>query len=612
MAMFGGSYGFFTLVMEYEKIFSSNRLKKISQLPQWDLKDLYHSFSSDLVDITVQVDHFHKKYKGMVQKLSGYELYKALLDYERISEILEKLNSCMLLKDSFVSNQDYKYGNSVTTKIHDLMQELVFFVEELNRSSDEEINRKLYFSSNLKKYYGKYLENLRFSKKYELTGELQRLVLDKNFASHLAWNKLFTNILGDMRFLWQGKFINLQQLQTILQTNDNRRLRQKADKLLGKGLKSQQKVLATIWNVLIHDYNVMNRWRGYKTPLSRVAVENFLEEGLMEKLLKIDYRTVTQRYYYLKARLLGKSKLSHTDVDVSLKFPMPYAKLSWPETALLVLTAYQKFSPKIAETAREFIDGHWINVFAGGNQLSVYKIVPQIHPYLAIGFNHNGYDALRLSYILSKGTHLSLSNDQSYLMFEPQLAIMEATAIMGQQLLFEHLQNITKDQQQKILLLANRIENLLVPFRLISQINFEKDVYEENAKGEVTVARLNELWLQQQHRFFGEAVELGNNYGYYWTCLPQLTSHPFAVVSQALGGFLANILINSYRQNMENFQEKYLNLLSSGNQKNYAEWLEVFWTDNQTPQDLAAGGLEFLTQLLNELEDLLRNNPDFR
>jgi len=95
------------------------------------------------------------------------------------------------------------------------------------------------------------------------------------------------------------------------------------------------------------------------------------------------YPRLSHRYYQMKAKWLGLSKLAHYDRNA----PLPGdddRKIGWDEASERVLDAYGAFSPDLAQIGRRFFDNRWIDVppregKAGG--AFSHPTVPSAHPY---------------------------------------------------------------------------------------------------------------------------------------------------------------------------------------------------------------------------------------
>ena len=76
--------------------------------------------------------------------------------------------------------------------------------------------------------------------------------------------------------------------------------------------------------------------------------------------------SIAQRWYTLKAQLLGIDKLA--DYDRMASVGDVESEVGWAEAQALVLDAYGSFSGELADTARNFFDNPWIDAPARAGQ----------------------------------------------------------------------------------------------------------------------------------------------------------------------------------------------------------------------------------------------------
>ena len=145
--------------------------------------------------------------------------------------------------------------------------------------------------------------------------------------------------------------------------------------------------------------------------------------------------------------------------------------------------------------------------------------------------------------------------------------------------------------------------------RQIAFLEFEKTVHEERKFGEISVDRLNEIWLNVQKKSLGDIFEFSDEYKYYWSYIPHFIHSPFYVYSYAFGNCLVNSLYVRYTEDLDDFENKYIDLLSAGGSKNYVDLLEPFNLDPRD-EDFWQNGLDLVISLIDELEMLLKKKEE--
>ena len=107
--------------------------------------------------------------------------------------------------------------------------------------------------------------------------------------------------------------------------------------------------------------------------------------------------------------------------------------------------------------------------------------------------------------------------------------------------------------------------------------------------------------MKIQKHSLGPAVNIDDNYKYYWCYIPHFIHSPFYVYAYAFGDCLVNSLYAIYRDSSTNFVEKYIDLLKAGATKHHTELLSPFNLDALNPEFWKAG-LSLIENMIDELE----------
>ena len=596
-------------------------IKNNKEEPSWDLSDLYNGIKdreleNDLQNLNKKIDAFTSKYSGKIKKLSGYELYKLLVEYEKISEKMGKIASFAYLKyaENLSVEENVAFFQKISEELTSLSSKMIFVNVEINELSDKDINKKLNDSSNLKNNYGTYIENLRVFKKHQLSNDLEKLMNDKSITSRDAWSRLFDETIDNMKFKFEGRELNEAQITEIINSkNSNKRV--KAGKVFGEKLGENIKIFAYITNILAKDKSISDQWRKYETPISARNLSNYIEDDVVENLynsIQRNYKDISHRYYKLKAKMLKKDKLLYTDRNAPTEYDDD-KKYTWKEAVEIVLNAYSAFSPKMAEIGKEFFENNWIDVPTRQGKRGgafAHPTVPSVHPYILLNFQGKTRDIMTLAHELGHGIHMYLARPNGYFMSDTPLTLAETASIFGEQLVFRYLLDNEKDINKKIAIIANKIEDMINSIiRQIAFLEFEKTVHEERKFSEISVDRLNEIWLNVQKKSLGDIFEFSDEYKYYWSYIPHFIHSPFYVYSYAFGNCLVNSLYVRYTEDLDDFENKYIDLLSAGGSKNYVDLLEPFNLDPRD-EDFWQNGLDLVISLIDELEMLLKKKEE--
>lgn len=598
----------------YEK--SKDKEMKIASenLPTWDLSDLYSSLDDARINMDIKelksMIYKFKKYKGRVASLNGKELYKALIEYENIEELMSKLASYSYLKysENLASEENIKFYQRIKEELTVFYADILFFTLELNKIPNDRLE-ELFAESRSLTVYKQVIDDIRVEKPHQLNERLEKLFLDKSITSSDAWVRLYDEVMDNMEFEYKGKKYNKTEILTLMNSN-NDKVREETSKIFGETLGKSAKIFALITNTLAKDKEISDKWRNFKTPISSRNLSNLIEDDVVETLretVKNNYKNTAHRYYKWKAKELGKEKLDYYDRNS----PLPYSDdktYTYEEAKELVLSAYSNFSPTMAEIGKTFFDNNWIDVPTRQGKMSggyMMPTTPKVHPYILLNFQGKSDDVSTLAHELGHAVHQTLADKNGYLMSRTPLTLAETASVFGEQLAFRKILNQEQDLQKKKAILAGKIEDMLnTVVRQIAFLEFETKVHNERKNGELPLERINEIWLETQKESLGEDVfNFNEEYKYYWMYIPHFIHSPFYVYSYAFGDCLVNSLYNIYLEKPEGFEEKYLNLLKAGGTKRYDQLLKPFGL-NPKKQEFWQNGINVITNFIDELEKM--------
>ena len=190
----------------------SKKSNNLGKLPVWDLSDLYKStkdkkITSDLNFVKKAYKKFEKKYEDKIKKLNGNNLLKAILELEEISEKGSRIISfAQLLHHENIENENNKiFFQNIDEKITEYESSAVFFNLEINAIKEKQL-QKFFKNKKLKKFQT-WIKHLRMFKPYQLSKELEKLLLEKDITSNDAWIRLFDDTIASLRFPYRKKKI---------------------------------------------------------------------------------------------------------------------------------------------------------------------------------------------------------------------------------------------------------------------------------------------------------------------------------------------------------------------------------------------------------------------
>ena len=277
--------------------------------------------------------------------------------------------------------------------------------------------------------------------------------------------------------------------------------------------------------------------------------------------------SIPQRWYALKARLLGIDRLA--DYDRMASVSDVEAHVGWDGAKDLVLDAYGSFSGELADTAQLFFDGAWIDAPARpGKRPGAFcaYTVPSHHPYVLLNWTSRRRDVLTLAHELGHGIHAYLARGQGVFHQTTPLTLAETASVFGETVTFGRLLEEVTDPNERLALLASNLEDQIATvFRQIAMNRFEHAIHTERREaGELSVERIGELWAASQEHMLGDSVEITEGYRTWWSYIPHFIGTPGYVYAYAYGQLLALSVYAQYEARGPDFVPQYLDLLRAG------------------------------------------------
>jgi oligoendopeptidase F len=593
-----------------------NKSAKLGALPEWNLKDLYPGLDSpevkrdlDLADSECAA--FEHDFKGRLAALAAGEgggLAKAVARYEAIDDRLGRLMSyaSLMYAGNTTDPARAKFYGDVQERITAASLHLLFFTLELNRVDDAQLEAAM--QDPALGHYRPWIEDVRKEKPYQLEDRVEELFHEKSVTGYSAWNRLFDETIASLRFKVAGKKLAIEPTLNLLQDVDGKK-RKAAAEALAATFKENLRPFALITNTLAKDKEISDRWRGFKDIADARHLSNRVEPEVVEALVsavRAAYPKLSHRYYALKAKWFGKKRLPHWDRNAPLP-KVPQRTFPWGDARATILTAYGAFSPKMAAVADQFFTKSWIDApVRPGKQPGAFAhpTVPSAHPYVLLNYMGKPRDVMTLAHELGHGVHQVLAAPNGPLMAQTPLTLAETASVFGEMLTFRKLLAETTDKKQRKAMLAAKVEDMInTVVRQIAFYSFERKVHGERRAGELTSAKLCELWMSVQSESLGPAIELKPGYETFWAYIPHFVHSPFYVYAYAFGDCLVNSLYAVYERSASGFAERYLEMLAAGGTKHHAELLAPFGLDARDPK-FWDGGLSVIARLIDDLEAL--------
>jgi len=587
--------------------------RDLGPLPEWDLSDLYPA--PDAPEIARDMDWlggacagFAETYQGKLAGLDAAGMLAAVRAYERIDMTAGRLMSYAGLRYyQFTTDPARaKFMSDTQDRVTDATTPLVFFSLEVNRIDDAALTA-LFADADLARYRPIF-DRMRAMRPHQLSDELERFLHDTSTVGAAAWNKLFDETIAAMTFRVGDDDLGIEATLNLL-TEQDRSRRESGARALASGFAAKLPLFARVHNTLAKEKEIVDRWRKMPSATYGRHLSNHVEPEVVEALrnaVVAAYPRLSHRYYALKARWLGLEKLQVWDRNAPL--PMETDRLvPWTEAQDTVLSAYAAFDPALADLARPFFDRGWIDAGVKPGKAPgafAHPTVTDAHPFVMLNYLGKPRDVMTLAHELGHGVHQRLAAGQGELLASTPLTLAETASVFGEMLTFQRLLDGAKDQAERKVLLAGKVEDMInTVVRQIAFYDFEVKLHAARRGGELTPDQIGELWMSVQGESLGPAFEFMDGYQTFWAYIPHFVHSPFYVYAYAFGDGLVNALYAVYRDGDAGFQAKYFDMLRAGGAKHHSELLKPFGLDASDPA-FWDRGLSVIAGMIDELEGM--------
>lgn len=575
----------------------------------WDIDPLVEALGGMHAAIDAaqeKASAFAATYRGRVAQLDATELLTLCEALAEIRDLMGRAGSWASLRFS-TDMTDPERGRdqqAANEKLASLANHLLFFQLEWAAADDAHVDALV--SDDALAPYAHWLRASRRYAPHLLSEPEERIMTEKSVTGRAAWSRLFNELVGALVVELDGAEATLEQGLSRLQSPDAD-VRAAAAAAVSEALRPGLRTRAFVFNTLLADKATDDRLRNYPTWVSSMNLANEASDGSVDALVDAVQQRydLPQRWYKLKARLLGVDRLN--DWDRMAAVTDDDHTFGWSAAKDLVLDAYASFSPQLADAARRFFDENWIDAGTRpGKRNGAFcsYTVPSHHPYVFLNWTSKQRDVLTLAHELGHGLHAYLAREQTIFTQTTGLTLAETASVFGETVTFGRLLERTTDPSARLSLLAQSIEGAIATvFRQTAMNRFEAAVHTaRREQGELSVAQFGEAWHATQSEMLGDAVALSEGYSTWWSYVPHFIGSPGYVYAYAYGQLLALSVYRQYEVQGSDFVPRYLHLLSAGGSQAPEDLAKIVGCDLADP-GFWDGGLAIVEEQLQAAED---------
>jgi oligoendopeptidase F len=529
-------------------------------------------------------------------------------DIEEGTRLANKLYSFAGL--SFAADTQDQRIQALLGRIQQFMAELenrTLFFSLWWKDLDEANAERLMNASGDYRYY---LEVMRKFKPHTFSEAEEKIVNLKNVTGSNALVTLYDAITNRYVFKvevdGEGKEMTRGELMSLVRQPDPD-LRARAYQELYRVYGQDGAILGQMYQTLARDWRNENlSLRHFANPIAARNLGNDIPDEAVEALLTVARKNapVFQRFFRLKARLLGMERLRRHDIYAPVvKSDKTYA---FDQAAGMVLESFSSFHPDFGKLARRVFDeNHMDSEVRKGKQSGAFcaSVMPGMTPWVKLNYQGHADDVATMAHELGHAIHSMMAEKHSVFTFHSSLPLAETASTFGEMMLIDRLLAGESDEAVRRDLLFRQIDDAYATIMRQSFFAlFEKQAH-EMVHNNASVDELAAAYLENLKEQFGDSVEISEEFKWEWVSIPHIYHTPFYVYAYAFGQLLVLALYQQFKAEGEAFKPRYVKILAAGGSEAPARICAEAGIDIRS-QAFWQGGFDVLAKLVEQLENL--------
>ena len=568
---------------------------------KWNLDDILKKEEFEGLFDEVKIDaKILEKWIGKLKPTMSKELFEDFLNFdEEMSVKMARLGYLPNLMESInQKDSEAKFLRDKTEKLQLKISEtavkISMWLKGLREPILDDKNAKRLFGVVKDLEYG--LTYARDMVKHNLSEEIENLIINKDLNGIGTVCELRemmeTEIEYSLKIGKKVKKIKTQSDLLALVYSPKAEIRKAAYReLLVKQKKNLHKFFAA-YSAIVKDWGYEAKLRKYESAIEVRNIGNDIPNEAVDELLKVCQinRDIFHKFFKWKAGELEKNKLERFDIYAPLD--KIDKKIEKEKAINLVLTSFDKFTPKFGLYARQIIESQHIDWMPKKDKRGgafCATIAPQIKPYILLNFTDKTRDVSTLAHELGHGIHSMYAQNHYSSAQHAPLPLAETASTLAEIILFEEiLRQETNNKIKKSLLADKMADSYATILRQNYFVMFEKEAHEIIPNG-IKMEDLSKVYLKNLKDQFGSSVKIDNIFQYEWSYISHIFDSPFYCYAYNFGELLALGLYKKYKEDKNLWLPRIENILTAGGSQNPQKLLlkngidiesKSFWNDS--------------------------------
>jgi oligoendopeptidase F len=580
---------------------------------RWSLNDLFEThdgpdMKAAILKLEAKVTDFETMRQQLNEDIDQAEFIELIRRLEEITSLASRIYDFGALQ--FAADTQNQDAQVFLAKVEQLMAEMqnqTIFFSLWWKGLDDVPAERLMAGSGDFRYW---LEEMRHFKPHTLSEAEEKVINIKDVTGSRALNTLYDSITNRYVFKLtvdgEEKELTRGQLMVYVQDSDQQ-LRAGVYQELYRVYGEDGPILGQIYQTLVRDWrNEQLDMRHFDNPIAVRNLVNDIPDEVVNTLLDVCERnaSIFQRFFELKACLLGVERLRRYDIYAPIAGSDK--KYNYQTAVDQVLESFSQFAPQFSKLAqRVFADDHLDSEVRKGKRDGAFcaTVAPDLTPWVLLNYQGRPRDVATLAHELGHAIHSMLAEHHSIFTQHSSLPLAETASTFAEMLLIDRLLAQEEDQSVRQDLLFRQVDDAYATIlRQAFFALFERKAH-EMVKQDASVDDLSKAYQENLNKQFGEAVEVGAEFGWEWISIPHIYHVPFYVYAYAFGQLLVLSLYQQYKEEGEAFKPRFIKILTAGGSDAPVRILAEAGID-VNDAGFWQGGFDVILDLIEQLEDI--------
>ncbi|HYD03961.1 MAG TPA: hypothetical protein VEC16_06730 [Alphaproteobacteria bacterium] len=529
---------------------------------------------------------------------------------EKLKEKTEQLRDYYSLKLE-ENNKDTQIlaKNSEVIQLQTYVFNKTNFFDDWFRNLKEKDANRIINSKKIGIY--KYIfQNTRDSTGYNRGEEIEEVINLKNIVGSESFYDIYHMITRKYEFNFNGKKIGIEGLVPKC-WDKNPQIREEAYKQILEKYSQDSAILSELYkNIVLDRYNEGVKIHKYKDSLSIFTENSFITNKALNLMLDIvrKNKDIFSEYFNIKSYFNKKQGYKYNNSKYHLYAPIIFdepKKYSFQDMEKIILNTFKRFDERFYVNAKKIFEENHIHAkkMPNKNKEAFNMKVPNHSPYILINPSGDLKSVLDTMHEFGHAIHDEFSSKQSYFFRTVPPIIQEIPSIFAETLLHNTMLNNSKNNKEKIEILANLLESQYQTIVVQSyHAMFEKYTHENIPKGASKQDIDNKYYELLKDRL--STFRIDEAFKEEWLSIHHFYDNPFYCSGYSWGNLTSLFLYDKYRTEGKKFVDKYVEFLSYGGLKDTYPLMKILGA-NPRKEEFWQTGFDIIKEEINELKKLI-------